>query len=298
MAKFLRECPSHASEWLTQYGLIDIECIHLLNHCLDKRGIPNQYNGIPRIGFITSNTASLFDLFKGSHIIVYWNNSSSVYLSMYNVYHTLIWRAIIWYNEITLKVLISRYKLTPTHEQVELFYDQMEPIRKCLSHMAKCLLHTIQYFLNDIEWFHSLRHCLCKMDPPTPVPHPTPPPVIQYLWLDSLYSIQYVCYNIMTWLIESRCHMGVIIWYDVISPGVSKWPPHTMQYSLINIECLVWSQTSHDVINLSGWVHRNIFYRCDRTAWCVGHILHHEISISGAISWYYKITPLSHLEEI
>ena len=162
-------------------------------------------------------------------------------------------------------MLISHCKMSPTH-------------------------HTV---LSQWYWMISFAMPLSRQNgPPNHRPHPHPHPTTRH----SISLAGFIIFNTI-------CHVGVIIWYDVIRPRVSKWLPHTMQYSLINIECmhllsLVWSQTYHDVINISGWVHCNIFYRCDRIAWCVGHILQHEISIPGAISWYYKITPLSHLEEI
>ena len=83
-------------------GLIDIDCTHS----------PSRYNEIPWIGFITCKTKSLFDLSKGSYIIIYWKKSDTAYITLFNESNRQIWGVILWNDEITPRVPMSHCKMS------------------------------------------------------------------------------------------------------------------------------------------------------------------------------------------
>ena len=55
--------------------------------------------------------------------LIQWNKYGSAYFTLYVAFHILWWGVILWYNERTLGVLISRCTMYPTHSYAELFYD-------------------------------------------------------------------------------------------------------------------------------------------------------------------------------
>ena len=120
-------------------------------------------------GFITCNIISLCWLQRRSDNIIWWNNSGSSYLMLWNDSHTLIWRVILWYNEIIPGMLISKW-----------------------------LLHTKQYGLIHSECIHSLRHFLHKKGESLENS--------KYIQMGSPHVIQYLSfgykkgsYNLMWW---------------------------------------------------------------------------------------------------
>ena len=141
---FIYRCSSgSASKWLLhnmKCGLTGIECTHS----------PSQYNEMPRIGFITCNRIYLFDSFKGSYIITYWNNFDTAYIMLLNESHTLIWGVILWYDEKTPVVLMSLCKMSPPHHATRSHRYWIFFFAKPLSGQKRKPSHTISGWIRHM----------------------------------------------------------------------------------------------------------------------------------------------------
>ena len=91
--------------------------------------------------------------------------------TLYDASHILLWGVILWYNEITLGVLISRCTMDPTHSFGEfLFYDVKYPVIAYLTlqNDSNTACNTVSLILNAsilqheiitpgvISWYHKI----------------------------------------------------------------------------------------------------------------------------------------------
>ena len=119
--KWLWECLPHVAKWFphtVQYGLIDTECMHLLNPCVVEKGETSRE--VTHIhGCVHCNTISVFGLWKE----LYYDIMRSIQQCFES--HTLIWGVILWYSEVTPGVLMSHNKWLPRtmqHSPIDIEY--------------------------------------------------------------------------------------------------------------------------------------------------------------------------------
>ena len=126
------------------------------------------------------------------HYMISWNDPRSANLTLFNESHTRIWGVSLWYKEITLGVLTSCRKMTPTHRA----------IRSHRSILNACIYWTLALLKNG-----NLQRCNT------------------YLRLCSL------CYNICIWVMKAGLYYNIIKCLCQCFIHVVQWLPYIQMES-------------------------------------------------------------------